>query len=223
MGTTVHPVHTVLEVLAALLVGAVGILGSGTVLLMRRLHRANRLVAETASAAPTSWLWSWRRSASLHRRLRAACQVAVRASAPAAVAPHRRRWKSRRQTATSPLARVARELVDHAVGLDARLVEVDQLAGAWRRPALASVESEVRHLEASVQRLTTLSAAWRDQLDSFAVRQPDLQDQLDAVEAALDDLAADTQLPRGAGLRSDLTAGARSDSTAGAQSRPARG
>jgi len=120
-------VHTVVEILVTTFLGVGGIIGGGTALFVRRLHRANRLVATHASAAPTRWLWSWRRTAVLHRRLRRACQVARQSAGSPSPAGGRARRRGR--PPTSPLARVGQELVDAAVALDSRLVGADRLRG----------------------------------------------------------------------------------------------
>lgn len=175
--------------MATLLVGGFGVVGGGSALMVRRLHRANRLVLERSSSAPTSWLWSLRRSAVLHRRLRGICQLALQASPPSAAAP----WRGRRRggASVSPLGRVAQELVDQAVALDARLVAADRLPGRWRTQAVAALGAEVDRLEASAVRLRGLTSAWRDHVEMSAdLHPPDLQDQLDAVEAALGELNA---------------------------------
>lgn len=179
----------VVEVLVTILVGGVGVVGGGTALVVRRIHRANRLVAERPSPAPTMWLWSVRRSAVLHRRLRGICQLARQVSGPSRPVP--RRWRRRSGRAPSPLSRVGQELVDQALTLDARLVAADRLSGAWKRRAIAGLASEVDGLEASAMRLRGLAVAWQDHLDASAtLPPPGLEDQLDAVEAALGELNA---------------------------------
>lgn len=74
--------------------------------------------------------------------------------------------------------------------LDGRLVAADRLSGMWKRQALASVEAEIQRLEASAARLRGLALSWHDRVQSPALRSPDLQEQLDAVEAALGELSA---------------------------------
>ena len=63
------------------------------------------------------------------------------------------------------------------------------MGGHWRRQALAELEGEVRALESSAARLSHLSTSLRHSLDSATqVPRPDLNAQLDAVEAALAEL-----------------------------------
>lgn len=183
----------VVEIAATLLAGTAGVVGGGALVVTRRLRRANRLAPATrgASPAPTTWLWSFRRAAVLHRRLQGVCELARQASVPAVAPPRRRRLRARPTTLPSPLERIAGELTEQAVTLDGRLVAADRLGSRWRRPAMAAIEADVRALEASAARLARLSAAWRQRLDE-ATRIPpaDLERQLDAMEAALAELRA---------------------------------
>ncbi|MGH9076963.1 MAG: hypothetical protein ACRDY0_05830 [Acidimicrobiales bacterium] len=195
--------HTVVEILAIVAAGAGGVVGGTWFVVMRRLRRANRLVLRQASPAPTSWLWSWRRAAVLHRRLRGVCQLVEHAMSVerrgspgprprSSKATGRRRGARGGDPATSPLARVAGDLVDHALVIDDRLVRADRLDGRWRRPAMSTIDSEIGRLELSAQRLVGLCAAWRGQLSRAAAGPaagpPDLHEQLDALEAAFGEL-----------------------------------
>jgi hypothetical protein len=162
----------------ALVIGAA--LAVGTTLAMRALIRANRVASGRRSAAPLSWLASPRAPARLHRRLQRAVRVsdfAVGSLAPAAV----------------PLRDVARELVERAVGVDDWLVAAYGLHPQARRFRLAQLSDEVREIEMAAARLHQISADWRRCLDQATASQglplPDLHQRLDAVEAALRDLA----------------------------------
>jgi hypothetical protein len=180
--------HALVETAVALGLGGVGVVGGGSAVLVRRLHRANRLAPGRPTGAPTTWLWSLRRCALLHRRLRAVCQAARSSSDPPASSYRRRRS---RQQASSPLNRVARDVVEQALALDSRLVAADRLSGPWKRRAVAGLAVEVGRLEASAVRLRGLAEAWHDYLESAGpVATVDLRDQLDAVEAALGELGA---------------------------------
>ncbi len=177
--------HALVEILAALGLGGVGAVGGGAALAVRRLRRANRLVGGRPTQAPTSWLWSLRRGAVLHRRLRSVCQVALGSTSPQ---PSRRR---RRRPPSSPLDRVAHELVEQALVLDARVVAADRMSGSYRRRALAGLSVEVDGLETQAARLRELTAAWRDYVEAPArLPAPALVQELDAMEAALGELGA---------------------------------
>jgi hypothetical protein len=173
----------VVEILAALGLGGVGVVGGGSALGWRHLRRANRLVKGRPTQAPMSWLWSLRRSAVLHRRLRSVCQLAL---ASVSFPPPRRR---RHRAAGSPLDRVAHELVEQALVVDSRLVAADRLGGAHRRRALAGLAVEVDGLALQACRLRDLTAAWHDYVDAPS-RLPTaaLAHELDAMEAALGEL-----------------------------------
>ncbi len=156
---------------------------TGCGLLWRALHRANRVVAGRRSPAPLGWLWSWRRAARMHRRLRRAVQ-----NADAAIAP---------LTATvTPLHDVAADLSGRAAVVDDRLVAASRLPAYAGRPQLTALAVQVRDLEGTAQRLRQLSSQWQLSLDravaATTVAPPDLAERLDAVEAAL------LELPTGA-------------------------
>jgi hypothetical protein len=179
------------EIGAAVLVGGAGATGATVGVVVHRLRRANRVAPDRRSPAPTTWLWSFRRSALLHRRLRGVCEMAVQASVPASGPTPRRPWR-RQPDVPSPLERVAADLIERAVAVDDQLVAADRLAGRWRRAALSRIESEIRELELAASRLAALSATLRRQLEHAGALPPtaDIGHQLDAVEAALAELRA---------------------------------
>jgi hypothetical protein len=175
-----------LAILAAAMVAA---MVTGAFLLRRALVRANRITRGRRSAAPLTWLWSWRLPARLHRRLRRAAQVAELAVLP--LAPDTRRRRAVPPAATTPLHEVAAELVNRAVAVDDWVVSAGRLHPSRARPALAQLVAEVSGVEASCYRLQRVSAEWRSSLDratSLPPAFPDVHERLDAVEAALAEL-----------------------------------
>lgn len=176
-----------LAVVAALMMAA---MLTGVALLVRSLVRANRVTRSRRSAAPISWLWSWRLPARLHRRLRRAAQAAELATRSLTLPAGDRR--SRRAPASTPLHEVADDLVARAVVIDDWVVSASRLHPHRARPALAQLATEVSAVEASVHRLHLVSADWRSSLDraagAFLVPPPDVHERLDAVEAALREL-----------------------------------
>lgn len=149
-------------------------------LTVRSLRRANRVVAGRRTAAPISWLWSWREPARLHRRLRRAVSVAQTAVAPPVPPPGGRR----RSSAPSPLSALADELAGQAAAVDDRLVAAGRMRSLM--PALAR---EVHEVERSAWRLSGLASAWRTQVHQAALTEGtgvlDFGSRLDAFEAAM--------------------------------------
>lgn len=180
---------TVLEILLSVFASGVG----GAILIAltvrQQVRRSNQLVAGRLSPAPAAWLWSPRRAAVLHRRLRSSCQVALGVvTATAAPPAPRRRWPRRSAAPPpSPFERIAGELIAQAVDIDSRLVEADRLDGVWRRQTLAELAKEVSSVEASARRMASLGSSWQAQLGA-APESPDLTARLDALEAALGEL-----------------------------------
>jgi hypothetical protein len=184
----------VLKALAASVLVVMALAVAGWLLLMRSLHRANRVVATRRSGAPVSWLWSWRRPARLHRRLRRAVQVATGSvsslehHSPISTVGRRPRPGS---TPATPLHEVAGELAQRALTVDDYLIAACRLQRPWAQHRLGELTAEVREVEALAVRLVQLSGQWRISLDQAvqpALPPPDLRERLDAVEAALQEL-----------------------------------
>lgn len=155
-------------------------------LILRTLRRRLRLVSNRANWVPLAWLVHPGRPAQLHRRLRSACQTVTALVG----APTRLRHPSRRHQPSSPLARVGAELVDQALGLDARIVIASRLTGPHRRSTLYELAAEVRSVEAAVQRIGQLDSVWKEHQRSLGPGsyQPSLELRLDALEAAMAEL-----------------------------------
>jgi hypothetical protein len=183
---------TVVEILASVLTSGIGVAAFIVFSIRRRMHRANRLIAGRRSDVPSSWLWSPRRAALLHRRLQGCCEVALQSAARASSAvpqrPSRRLSLRRARSSPGPFEPLAAELIAQAVDLDAGLVAADRRSGPWRRRALADLAVQVQRLESSARRMEALSHSWQAQLGEAQLANPDLTDRLDAVEAALGEL-----------------------------------
>ena len=153
-------------------------------LTVRSVRRANRLVPRRRTLAPTSWLWSWREPARLHRRLRRAVHRAQAAVAP--LEPPARRW--RRTPATSALTVMAGDLTERALAVDDALV-----AAAGMRPLMPALARQVQDVELSSWQLAGTAASWRVQLHQAALAQPlpelDLGSRLEAFQAAMAELS----------------------------------
>lgn len=123
--------------------------------------------------------------ARLHRRLRRAVTVA---NLSAGMAP-----------AAFTLRDVAGELVARAVAIDDVLVAAYGLQGEVRRPRLVRLSADVHEIEVSAARLHQLSDDWRRYLDQSvsptAMALPTLQERLDSVEAALNELPSPVAAP----------------------------
>jgi hypothetical protein len=160
----------------------------GGALVVRSVRRANRVVPERRSWAPTTWLWSFREPARLHRRLRHAVALARSSVAPLRPATHG--WRGRRPQ-PSGLVAVADDLAARAGVLDEELVRVAAAAGSWRARALAPLASQVREVEATSWRLAQLAEAWRRQLHEAALpaTATTVGSRLDAFEAAMAELS----------------------------------
>jgi hypothetical protein len=152
-------------------------------LTIRSLRRANRVVAGRRTAAPISWLWSWREPARLHRRLRRAVAMA-RAAVASPLSPPTGR---RRAAPATMLSTLAAELAEHAVAIDERLVAAGRM-----RSLLPALAQEVHEVERSAARLSSLAGAWRAQVHQAALTEGtgalDFGSRLDAFEAAMAEL-----------------------------------
>ena len=124
------------------------------------LRRANRVgPGRSASTAPIPWLWSPGVAATLHRRLRSACQLAgsVVSSHPE---PPRRRWpKKDTPPPSDTIVDLAREVVQEAVELDHQLVKTSWLGrGIEKAQALAAIGYQVSAIEDAARRVHQLDA-----------------------------------------------------------------
>jgi hypothetical protein len=159
-------------------------------LAVRSVKRANRVVPERRSWAPTGWLWSVREPARLHRRLRRAATLARSSVVP--LRPPRRGWRGS-QPAASGLVAVADDLARRAVALDDELVGAAASPRPWRSSQLAGLAMQVQEVEAGAWRLAHLAAAWRRQLQQAALGEPvpvlEIGSRLDAFEAAMAELS----------------------------------
>ena len=122
------------------------------------LRRANRVApGRSVVTAPIPWLWSPGTAASLHRRLRSACQLAgsVESSRPQ---PPRRRWPKRNVTPPADaIVDLAQEVVREAMELDHELVRTSWLArGITKEQALAALSYRVRAVEDAARRVHQL-------------------------------------------------------------------
>jgi len=160
-------VDDVLLTLLAVLLVPVAVLTMAAAGLLGWLRRNNRVAPGVPlGTAPFTWLWSPGAAATLHRRLRAACQLAASVAGP----PSHRRW-SRRHRPLPPgsIAQLAREVVDEAMRLDRELVATRiyrQGMGAGsagapvfvaRAHALAALDYEVRGVEDAARRVHNLA------------------------------------------------------------------
>jgi hypothetical protein len=192
----------VLEALAALVVVVIGLVAGTTALsaysLRHSLRRANRLVpGQAGPRPPVSWLWSPGPAASLHRRLRAACQLASSvpgAWRPGEVPSRRRRalraFRRRPVPARDGIAELAREVLDDALQLDGRIVSASWVArGLPRARALAELEHQVVAIEDAARRVHQL-AERRARLAQYSEASSlSLDERIAAMEAALTELA----------------------------------
>ncbi len=151
-------VDDLLLVFVVLLVVPAMLLMSGGVWAGTSIRRANKVApGRSVGSAPMRWLWSPGEAASLHRRLRAACQLA------GSVTPEEekgRRWPGRRRRPPSDaITLLAREVVEEAVQLDRELVSTSWLArGMPKTQALAVLGYRVRTVEDAARRVHELAA-----------------------------------------------------------------
>jgi hypothetical protein len=200
-----------------------GLLAAASVgVLVWALRRANRVSPHYRTAAPLSWLYSWRTFAYLHRRLRrvvAGVQAAM--SPPLAVGARRREPGNRMPQAMIDLAG---EIEARAVSVDDRLVVASHARHTPRRLALAELSREVRDVESSANRLVGLSNGWRNHLLVLSGNGPDagehLNERMDALEQALTELIPLSD-PRSAGCGPGALGPGQSNVLASQQRRPA--
>lgn len=150
-----------------------------TLIVLRHLRRRNRVAPSIPTNAPLSWLWSPRRAARLHRRLRAAV-VHSRLGPDDA-------------SATGPMFRA---LVAEAVQIDGHLVAVGRLRFADRQGYLRPLAAEVARVEQVAARLARLRLESTrplqladhhrplDELDAHCARVEEARRELQRIEAA---------------------------------------
>ena len=145
-----------LELVLALGVALVGAVGAVAWAVARNRDRRNQVVPGVPTPAPAAWAGSHTPEARLHRRLRAAVEVAQRA----ARRPSSSLWSGRQAVEEAALA------------VDERLVVVAGVPERERGPMLADVTAQVAAVEHAAAGLAGAILEERDRLD--------------AVDAALD-------------------------------------
>ena len=179
------------------------------------LRRANRVgPGRAATSAPLPWLWSPGIAATLHRRLRSACQLAgaVVSSHPE---PPRRRWAKKSPPPPSDsIVDLAREVVNEAVALDRELVTTSWLArGIPKAQALAALGYRVSAIEDAARRVHQLDAHRSRVANLPGPAGLSLNERISVMEAAFGELS-----PRGpAGLTNPVRV---TDPVTSAEARP---
>jgi hypothetical protein len=183
-------VDDVLLTLVVLLVLPAMLLMSGGIWAGASLRRANKVApGRGVTSAPLRWLWSPGEAATLHRRLRAACQLAASVM-PQEPNQDSRRWaKRRRKPPSDAITLLAQDVVQEAVQLDSELVSTTWLArGTAKSQALASLSYRVRAVEDAARRVHEL-AARRTRIALTAGPTPlSLDERITAMEAAFREL-----------------------------------
>jgi hypothetical protein len=182
--------------LLALLVLPVVVLTGFAFYATRALRRANRLLpGRSLASPPLRWRWSPGPAAILHRRLKAACQLA----APVAGTPPAsgrvglaRRWRLGRRQRTpraDVIAELASDVIKEAVVLDRELVSANILArGLARARILSSLEQQVRAIEESANRVHMLALRRASLVRTGGPSGLSLDERISAMEAALGEL-----------------------------------
>jgi HAMP domain-containing protein len=153
--------------------------------LYRRLRRHNLVSRTYRGRAPLTWLASPATCARLHRRLRGAV-AALRMVVPA---PRRRRPAP---AELAQLVTAADEVELHAATLDRDLLVASRLRGSAGRELRVRLARQVTELERVAARVTAAASAAtpnRPGTQPSAAALRDLNDQLDALEAARDEVA----------------------------------
>ena len=164
---------------------------------LARLRRHNRVARRQPTRPPLPWLASPSSCARLHRRLRNAVS-AVRLALP----PPTRRRKPPSELRS--LASAADELEAHAGALDRDLVLAARLrgpAGAQLRARLSTQVAGVERLAARISSAATAASPDRAWAQPTPEALAELERQLDALEAARDEIArleASVGLPQSA-------------------------
>ena len=176
-------------VLIAVLALPVVILTGSAFLATSSLRRANRVFpsSRAVSSPPLWWLWSPGPGATLHRRLRATCELAGSVAGPLARA---RRWPRRRaQPATDRIAELAREVLQTAVLLDREVVTASNLTrGLPRAQALAALDYQVRGVEDAARRVHQLATRRAQLAHQEGFSALSLDQRISAMEEALNEL-----------------------------------
>ena len=153
------------------------------------LRRANRVLpgGRSSVSPPLWWLWSPGSAATLHRRLRAACDLAGSVVGPQA-RPHR--WPRRSAAPpTDGIADLARDVLQEAVLLDREVVAASHIArGLPRSQALGSLDYQVRGVEDAARRVHQLAARRAQLARPNGPGALNLDQRIAAMEAALNEL-----------------------------------
>jgi hypothetical protein len=160
------------------------------------LRRRNQVSLRYPTHPPLRWMVAPGRCARLHRRLQSSV-VVLRAAVP-------RPAKRRRRTSIAPLAAAAEDLEVHAAALDRDLVLAARLrgvVGSQLRDRLAGQVSDMERVVARVAAAATAASPLRPGATPTPEALADLDEQLDALESARDELA---RLEAGVGLRPSI-------------------
>jgi len=152
------------------------------------LRRANRVgLGRPATAAPLRWIWSPSHAAILHRRLRAACQLAGHV---AGSAPRARRWPGRKaEPPADGITLLAREVLAQAGQVDHQVVIAASMArGLQRAQARVALDNQVRAVEDAALRVHRLAARSAQLACPTTPEALGLDQRIAAMEAALNDL-----------------------------------
>jgi hypothetical protein len=177
------------------------VLSGATFYATSALRRANRLFpGRTAGPTrpPLRWLWSPGPAAMLHRRLKAACQLAgpVAELTPTRPATPWSAWWRRSSTRVryDAVAELAREVLDEAAQLDRQVVAAGYLPrGLLRARALGGLDDQVRTLEDAARRVHELAVRRGSLVQSGGTGPLSLDQRIAAMEAALTELGASTE------------------------------
>lgn len=189
VGRTIGFVEDVIFTLLAVLVAPLVLIGVTAGGFFAWLRRSNRVgPGLTARGVPFTWLWSPGAAASLHRRLRSACQLAASVAGPARRV---RRGRGRRSPGLGSVAELAREVMDEAVRLDGELLAMRvAYQGAARAHALASLDDQVRQVEDAARRVHNLAGRQAMLVSSAGGNPLSLSERIASMEAAMGELHA---------------------------------
>ena len=177
------------------------VLSGATFYATSALRRANRLFPGRTTGStrpPLRWLWSPGSAAMLHRRLKAACQLAgpvagLTTARPAT--PWSAWWRrSSKRVQYDGIAELAREVLNEAAQLDRQVVAASYLArGLPRSRALAGLDDQVRALEDAARRVHELAVRRGSIVQSGGTGLLSLDQRIAAMEAAMIELGASTE------------------------------
>ena len=177
------------------------VLSGATFYATSALRRANQLLpGRTAGPTrpPLRWLWSPGPAAMLHRRLKAACQLA----GPVAGLTSTRRamawsawWRrSSKRVRYDGIAELAQEVLNEAAHLDRQVVAASYLPrGLLRARALGGLDDQVRALEHAARRVHELAVRRGSIVQSGSTGLLSLDQRIAAMEAAMIELGASTE------------------------------